>query len=471
MMISVLIAGEDAGRRARLASPLISQGYYIVEAESGERSFDLLKRRQNIALALIDVEMTDISGVDFIGNIRAAGLKMPIIAFGSSEDDERLRRALAAGADDFLIYPISAARLSVSVGNLLQKHMLRQNAQRPALLPPLAVSRWVSKSPAMNAALEKAEAAAHTNDILLICGEDGTGRSALARAIHEESHARAGGAGAPFIYIACHAAGEAEPALPGAAELEEKCFAARGGTICFGNIDILDKAGQAHFLQFIEQALESGLIVKKRKESQAEKKGTRLMATACAHLQDLVAEGSFSIGLYKRLAAHMLMLPPLRSRREDIDDIAHNMLARLVRETGHSKLSGISGAAMALLSQYDWPGNFAELENTLFRAVRLSEGRLLAARDFPRLAEAGDETGRLSAMAAGGGANAPLAAAQQFYEASGHIKPLAEVEKEVILEAMKRYRGKISEVARRLKIGRSTLYRKLEEYGLYPEKD
>jgi len=482
MMISILIAGEDAGRRARLASPLISQGYYIIEAESGSRSFDLLKRRQNIALALLDVEMADISGVDFIGNIRAAGLRLPIIALGSSEEDERLRRALAAGADDFLIYPVSPARLTVSVGNLLQKYMLRHNAARPPRQEEaaIAVSQWSSKSAAMRALLREAEAEAHNGGILLICGEEGAGREALARAIHEESRrlagrsgaagGRAGADSAPFIYVACHAAAEGEPALPPAGELAEKCAAAAGGTLCFGNIDLLDKAGQAQFLQFIEKQLEAGHIQQKaRGPGGGSKSGGgsfRLMATASAHLPALVEEGSFPVGLYKRLSGHTIFMPPLRDRREDLGEIAHYMLARIVSETGHSRLNGISGAAMALLSQYDWPGNFPELENSLFRAVMLSEGRLLAARDFPRLAMEAGESGLALAAARPAAAGGRL-----FYEATGHIKPLAEIEKEAILEAMKRYRGKISEVARRLKIGRSTLYRKLEEYGLYPDKN
>jgi len=470
MMISVLITGEDAGRRARLASPLISQGYYIIEAESGSRSLELLKKRQNIACALIDVNMADINGLDFIGNIRAAGRSAPIIALSGREDDDSLRRALASGADDFLIYPISPARLTVSVGNLLQKYMLRHNAARPPRQEEAAipVSQWVSKSAAMRAALQQAQLAAANSGIVLICGEEGTGRAALARAIAAESHMadKAGGegGGAPFIDIACHAAAEGEPALPSSGELAAKCAAAAGGTLCFGNIDLLDKPAQAQFLQFIEQQTEAGHIQQKRQNGaggSAAKAGAacRLMATACAHLPELVEEGSFPIGLYKKLSGQVIFMPPLRARREDIGDIAQYMLARLIGETGHSRLNGISGAAMALLSQYDWPGNFPELENSLFRAVMLSEGRLLAARDFPRLAwEAG----------AGGEA---LAAGRPFYEATGHIKPLAEIEKQAIIEAMKRYRGKISEVARRLKIGRSTLYRKLEEYGLAPDKE
>lgn len=467
MMISVLIAGEDAVKRARLASPLISQGYYIIEAESGARAADLLRRRQNIALALIDVEMADISGVDFIGALRASGLKMPIIALASAEEDERLRRAVASEADDFLIYPVSAARLAVSVGNLLQKQMLRQGFRRMTpenSAAPLAVSRWVSASAAMRAALDKAKAAAETGGILLICGEAATGRGALARAVHEESHMSAPQpASAPFVFISCAAAaGEGGSGLPDNAALEQKSAAALGGTLCFGAIDRLNKAGQAQLLHFIERQTEQGRLLRKSRKDAPESGAFRLSAIAAADLEDLAHEGSFSTGLYKKLSAQTLYVPPLRERREDIPEIAQYILARLVSETGRAALSGISGAAMTLLTHYDWPGNLAELENVLYRAVLLSDGRLLVSRDFPQLADGGEEQKRANDAAA----SAPL-----FYAASGHIKPLAEIEKEAILEAMRRYRGKISEVARRLKIGRSTLYRKLEDYGLYPEKD
>jgi len=471
MTISVLIAGEDAVKRAKLALPLISAGYHIIEAESGARTAELLKRRQNIALALIDVEMTDISNVDFIAAIRAAGAKMPVIALSGSEDDERLRRAMAAGADDFLIYPVSVNRLTLSVGNILQKSMLRRELRRsvPAGRErPPAVSQWHSGSAAMQAVLAKAKAAAQTGAMVLICGEEASGRRRLARAIHEEGRlGRApadknsqSGAAAPFIFIACASAlGETGAGLPDKAALEQKSAEAAGGSLCFGNIDRLDKSGQAQLLHFIEQQAENGHMTARR--GGAGGQSFRLMATAAADLEELVAEGSFSTGLYKRLGGQPLHLPPLRGRREDIPAIARAALARLVGETGRSPAGGISGAAMALLSQYDWPGNFAELENMLFRAVLSSDGRLLTARDFPQLAREEGEPAAPGDSAVSG---------RIFYDAAGHIKPLEEIEKSAILEAMQRYRDKISEVARRLKIGRSTLYRKLEDYGLYPDK-
>ncbi|KAA6205159.1 MAG: sigma-54-dependent Fis family transcriptional regulator [Candidatus Tokpelaia sp.] len=250
--------------------------------------------------------------------------------------------------------------------------------------------------------------------------------------------------------------------LPDNAALEQKSTAASGGTLCFGDIDRLDKAEQAQFLRFIERQVEQGHLASRRGGSGAGSRKTfQLMATAAEDLEELVAEGSFSIGLYKRLGTRILHVPPLRRRREDIAEIARHILARIVGETKHAALSGISGAAAALLTQYDWPGNFAELENMMFRAVLLSEGRLLVSRDFPQLLRE-DEGQEQPADS--------VASSRLFYDAAGHIKPLAEVEKSVILEAMQRYRGKISEVARRLQIGRSTLYRKLEDYGIYPDK-
>jgi len=478
MMISVLIAGEDAGKRARLASPLISQGYYIVESESGEGSIDLLaRRRQSMALALLDVEMADISNVDFIANIRRLGLNMPIIALSNHEEDERLRRAVKAGADDFLIYPVSPARLVVSVGNLLQKNMLRDNMRRflPQEENPPPVSKWSSKNAAQRRLLEQAKQEAENDyGILLICGERGTRREDLARAIHEESrllHHSAEGDERdpfPFVFRSCCVGEDGMTTLPASSVIAAKCTSAAGGTLCFSNIDMLDKAGQANFLQFIEDQQAAGHILQKN-EAKDEKNNQsfRLMVTACANLEDLVEEGSFSSGLYRKLSPHTLHALPLRERREDISDMANYMLARLISETGNTKVNGISGSAVALLSQYDWPGNFEEMEVSIFRAMMLCEGRLLAARDFPRIQEVA--LGMEPERSDGGG---ECASAQIFYDASGqHIKPLTEIEREAILEAMKRYRGKISEVARRLKIGRSTLYRKLEEYGLYPEKE
>lgn len=448
-MGSILIAGEDAGRRNRLSSTLLSAGYRIIEAESGYRTLDLLRRRPNITLALVELEMSDISGVNFIANIRASGIKAALIVLANSESDKRLRRAMDSGANDFLLYPVSLLRLTVSVGNLLQRYILEHKVQflRRRSANRLSFNDLAVKSEVMQLLVREAEKAARSSKSLLITGEISTGREVLARIIHHKSSAEKG----PFVHIRCsYHLDEMLSPQSWRDELAGKFSKARGGTVFLSDVDVLDTALQSLLLQALEQ---QGGIAKSSPEA-----GFRLIATASAHLSELVEEGSFLAGLYKKLNEIELKMPPLRSRREDIPDITHFILTRIITETGQTKINGISGGAMAFLLQYGWPGNIVELENMLFRAVLSSNGPLLSVQDFPQLVQSGEDK-----------ENALAAPSQVLFDTTGHIRPLAVIEKSAIAEAMRRYRGKISEVARRLQIGRSTLYRKLEEYDFHSE--
>jgi len=445
MMGPILIAGEDAGRRSRLGSTLISAGYRIIEAESGYRAFELLRRRQNIALALIELEMSDISGVNFIASIRSSGIKVALIVLANNENDGRLHHAIDSGANDFLVYPVSGLRLTVSVGNLLQRHILERKLQflRRHTAVHLSFADLVVKSDAMKQLVRDAENAAKSKRPLLITGEIGTGREALARIIHNESSKSKG----PFVHIRCSYHMDQESSSKSwPDELANRLEEAQGGTFFLSDVDALDTVFQSQLMQMLEQ---QGKMAKSHRNT-----GFHLMATASTNLTELVDEGSFLAGLYKRLGEIELKTPPLRNRREDIPDLANLILTRIITETGHARISGLSGGARELLLQHDWPGNIMELENVLFRAVLLSDGPLLSVQDFPQLVQHNQGKDNTSAISS-----------QVFFDASGHILPLTVIEKHAIDEAMKRYRGKISEVARRLHIGRSTLYRKLEEYN------
>jgi DNA-binding NtrC family response regulator len=181
-------------------------------------------------------------------------------------------------------------------------------------------------------------------------------------------------------------------------------------------------------------------------------------------------------------------VPPLRDRREDISDLVRHFIATIgAAETG-GRISGISGEALAILKTYDWPGNIRQLENAIFRAVVLCEGSTLTSADFPQIraqvggVEPGDETGfhvddaRLPegsrqnvTMLPGDGASRPAPGVLDPLDERGNVRSLAEVELAMIQFAIDHYEGQMSEVARRLGIGRSTLYRKLKEYGIDPD--
>jgi DNA-binding NtrC family response regulator len=204
----------------------------------------------------------------------------------------------------------------------------------------------------------------------------------------------------------------------------------------------------------------------------------RIISATNRKLLDLVKSGAFREDLFYRLHVLPLTIPPLRMRREDIPHLLRHFLARFAAEENRT-ITGISGDAVAHLAQLDWPGNIRQLENTMYRAVVLSESDMLGLSDFPQTVGHAMPDGQFAhteplvvapsaAPSLVSGSDipiAPLATAGglSMLTASGEVRPLEEMENEIIRFAISHYRGQMSEVARRLKIGRSTLYRKLDE--------
>ena len=182
-------------------------------------------------------------------------------------------------------------------------------------------------------------------------------------------------------------------------------------------------------------------------------------ATSNVPLAELVAAGRFRADLLEALAGTRVALPALRQRQGDVAALSRHFLARIGEQPGLREL-GITEAALKLLNAYDWPGNVRQLQAVLFRAAVFCEGEALTARDFPQLSEiVGELDGvGLGAAQEGGG--------EQLYTSDGNLRPLEEIEADVIRLAIGHYRGRMTEVARRLGIGRSTLYRKLGDLGI-----
>jgi DNA-binding NtrC family response regulator len=200
------------------------------------------------------------------------------------------------------------------------------------------------------------------------------------------------------------------------------------------------------------------------------------MSATNRDLTELTRDGHFREDLFYRLNVFPIFVPPLRERRGDVPALARHFITRFAAEE-HKPVAGLSPEASDLLERFSWPGNVRQLENTIFRAVVLCDGLLLDVCDFPQIAAAmGVETKTLRTFAAptadmfapGPSASSPYALSAT--DAAGHMRKLEEMESEIIRLAISRYDGHMSEVARRLGIGRSTLYRKLKEFGLEPSE-
>jgi DNA-binding NtrC family response regulator len=204
----------------------------------------------------------------------------------------------------------------------------------------------------------------------------------------------------------------------------------------------------------------------------------RIMSATNRDLALRVRDGHFREDLYYRLNVFPIVVPALRDRRDDIPELAKHFIARFAAEE-NKPMSGLTPEAAKLLEHFNWPGNVRQLENTIFRAVVLCEGETLDVGDFPQIAAAmGIEAKRRSSDLSLTNNGASLHSATAYKHASpyalsgtdnsGHMRKLEDIESEVIRMAIARYDGHMSEVARRLGIGRSTLYRKLKELGLEP---
>ncbi|WP_295897391.1 sigma 54-interacting transcriptional regulator [uncultured Bartonella sp.] len=452
MMGPILVAAEDYGKRAKISSMLRALGYRVIEAENGLRTLDLLRRRRNISFALVDLMMSDLGGTDLVSTIRVTGFAAPLVVMLDVENEDLLQRSLKAGAVDFLIYPISSLRLSVTLGNLSMNstyerevHYIRRQQENH-----LRFSDLYANSEAMKEPFERAKQAAKTTKNLLIEGEKGTGRETLARVIHHESTYATG----KFVRIQCVPISDP---LEDNRKWETKILphinSIDHGTICLCEIDRLEINQQKRWVEFL----------KKRKELEKDGDPTfRLTAISTSRLQGLVEDGLFLKEFYDLLSECHVILPPLRERRDDFADIAQRAIEHIVVESGQPHVHGVAGSALSLLLQHDWPGNVGELENVLFRAVLLSHGPLLTIRDFPQLT--GNQVTDFRS-------NVPVDISEKndhhsvhLIGENGQVRAYDELEREIIERTVNHYRGRMSEAARCLGIGRSTLYRKLDEY-------
>ncbi|MEL6317118.1 MAG: sigma-54 dependent transcriptional regulator, partial [Pseudomonadota bacterium] len=332
----------------------------------------------------------------------------------------------------------------------------------------------IGESRAIRTILQQIDLVAPTDATVLVTGESGTGKELIARAIHESS----GRAGRPLIRVNCAAIpkelfeseffGHAKGAFTGANEDRAGRFElADRGTLFLDEVGELPLDVQVKLLRAIQEGEVDPIGAKKPVSVDI-----RLISATNRDLQDLVREGKFREDLYYRLNVFPLTLPPLRERAEDIPELIDHFIRKVSVEEGRT-VTGIEPSALDLLMDYDWPGNVRQLENAIYRAVVLADRETLTLMDFPQLlsrVEGGAEqlTTSSAALMDGEGLHPRPPVAEGFspLDVDGHLRTLAEVEAEMIELAIRKYEGRMSEVARRLGIGRSTLYRKVRELGL-----
>jgi len=495
MPATILIVDDDPVQRRLLEDAVGRFGYRPRTADGGEAAMRALTGGEDIDLVILDLVMPDLDGMAVLERMAATGIDRPVIVQTAQGGIETVVGAMRAGAFDFIVKPVSPERLQVSIQNALKVTALATEIQRMrrTVTGTLTFRDLVTRSPGMERVIRLGQKAAASTIPVIIEGESGVGKELIARAIQGTGDRRS----KPFVTVNCGAIpehlvesilfGHEKGAFTGAVDRHVGKFQeANGGTLFLDEVGELPAGVQVKLLRAIQEG-EIDPVGARRPV----KVDFRLISATNRSMIEMVSTGRFREDLYYRLSVFPIHVPPLRERREDIPELVRVFINRFAAEGGRPRVVGIRPDALALLSAHDWPGNIRQLENAVHRAVILAEGAYLTPEDFPQVAA---QLGHLPRHAepvpaaseplpaehpAPAAPRAPLAASRMPDPAgfvrvlgdSGHIRPLAELEEAMVRLAIAHYGGRMAEVARRLGIGRSTLYRKLKEYGLAGEDE
>ena len=448
----LLLVDDDANTLASLSRAFRLAGHEATVCDNASRAIELL-RTEKFDLIFSDVVMPGKSGLEFLEEIKNAGVRAPVILISGQANIEMAVRATRLGALDFLEKPLSTDKLLVTVENALR--LSRLEDENRELKRRLGKHQLVGSGLAMKKLLAQIDKVAGSETRVCILGETGTGKELVARAIHDRSTRRE----MPFITLNCAAVpaelieselfGHEKGAFTGAAGRHIGKFEqAEGGTLFLDEIGDMPVAMQAKLLRVLEEG-----EVERVGGDKPVKVNVRVVVATHRNLEDLVTQNTFRRDLFHRVYVFPLFLPPLRERAEDFAElVAH--FARQVAAQNNWKEKGFAAEAIASLQRYSWPGNVRELRNVVERVVLLADGESVTADDV-QLALPGGRS------ATGGESQSSLAAS------SGTLAARTETfEKEVLLGEIRRHNFHMTNVARALGLERSHLYKKCQQLGI-----
>ncbi len=458
-----LMLVEDSPSIVRLYHEVLAKlDVEFIDADTGARAFAALEETVP-DVVLLDLELPDVNGVDILRAIKKRGLPAAVIVVTAHGSVKTAVDAMRDGAYDFIVKPFAPDRLLVTVRNALDRRRLENLAAAGDIAKNGRFCDLLGASLPMRAVYNVIESTARSRATVFITGESGTGKELCAEAIHQLSPRRDG----PFVAVNCGAIprelmesemfGHVKGAFTGAAATREGAIArARGGTLLLDEICEMDLALQVKLLR----VLQSGEFTKVG-GNETERADTRIL---CATNRDPWAEvqaGRFREDLYYRLHVVPCAMPSLRERDDDLLLLARHFLAAYAGEEGKS-FADFDPDAIDALARHAWPGNIRELQNVLRNVVLFHDGATVTAAMLPPLAANGTHrpTAVVAApvvlrMAGGSGRTAP-------------VRPLWQVEKEAIEEALAACGGNVPRAAALLEINPSTIYRRKTEWDKDP---
>jgi DNA-binding NtrC family response regulator len=449
-MNTILIVDDQEGMRRSLEIVLQKEGYRVISAGDGDKALALLpEARPDVVIT--DLRMEPLSGIDVLHRIKELSPETEVIVMTAFGTIDSAVAAMKLGAFDYLTKPFKHEEIVLKVKRALEKRALLTEVRylRGEVGSLYGVHSLVAESPAMKDIVAHVMQIASTMLTVLITGETGSGKSLLAKVIHYNSPRARG----PFVAVNC--ASLPEPLLESELFGHEKgaftgALQARKG--------LIEEAHQGTFfldeIGTLSESLQSKLLgvfqdreVRRVGSNRLIPVDTRIIAATNRNLNLAVSRGEFRQDLFYRLNVTQIHLPPLRERREDIPVLVRHYLSQLSRREG--KPYQLDDEAMHLLVHYDYSGNVRELENALERAAALASGCLITPKVLPESVRQGTALRLVSSV-----------------EEAAPARTLEEHERDLILQQIARHRGNLTQVARALGIGRTTLWRKMREYGV-----
>jgi DNA-binding NtrC family response regulator len=448
----LLLVDDDANTLASLSRAFRLAGHEATVCDNANRAVELL-RSEKFDLIFSDVVMPGKSGLEFLEEIKNAGVKAPVILISGQANIEMAVRATKLGALDFLEKPLSTDKLLVTVENALR--LTRLEDENRELKRRLGKHQLVGSGAAMKKLIVQIDRVAGSETRVCILGETGTGKELVARAIHEKSQRHDG----PFVTLNCAAVpaelieselfGHEKGAFTGAAGRHVGKFEqAEGGTLFLDEIGDMPVTMQAKLLRVLEEG-----EVERVGGEKPIKVNVRVVVATHRNLEELVAQNAFRPDLFHRVYVFPLLLPPLRERPEDFADLVAHFARQVAAQNGWREKE-FPAETISALQRYGWPGNIRELRNVVERLVLLAEGEKVSAEDVQLALPASRRASLTAVDLAADGMNGTLAVRTEAFE------------KEVLLAELRRHNFHMTNVARSLGLERSHLYKKCQQLGI-----
>jgi len=446
----LLIIDDEPALRHLLRTILEEEGYHVDEAENGQQGLDLVKR-QSFDLILCDIRMPELDGMAFIKKALSYNPTLTIIMMSAYGSLETALDCMKQGAYDYISKPFRPDEVILTLKKALERLKLqRENKQlRQALHRNRPTSKTIGNSQVMREILDKVDTLAQVKSPVLICGETGTGKELIARALHENSPRN----DKPFIAINCSAIsahlieselfGHRKGAFTGADKSHCGLFsAANGGTLFLDEIGELPLDVQPKLLRVLQEG-----EVRPVGETKPTKIDVRIVTATACDLKQGVQDGSFREDLYYRLAVVEINLPALRSRPDDIPVLCNHFL-HLIAQREQRPLPSLTPEAITTLQHYKWSGNVRELENMMEKIMIFHHGEQITSEHLPQ--------------------EFPQTQLNQQspYESLSLKLSIAALEKHHITEALNQTAGNRVQAAKVLEISLRSLHYKIKEYGL-----